>query len=97
MKNSSLKHDETYKLGIKLIETAIKLDQRLADLLMLEIKKMRKLLNTDISSEQLLYVNVSLQKIIYALTMTEEKIKCGIDLCKIAEDSYSNLNKDDFC
>lgn len=72
-------------VGKKLIASAIKIDESLADLLKVETQKIKKLLKTDTSTDTFKNSNLLLRNIIFALLLTDEKIQYGIDL----------LNKDD--
>ncbi len=85
MDKSTTRSSEDYELGKQLIESAIVMDQALAELLKIEAKKMKKLLNTPDSTEELEKNNLFLKSIIFLLTMTEEKIKNGISLCNDAK------------
>ncbi|MGI6114040.1 MAG: hypothetical protein ACOYEJ_07940 [Mahellales bacterium] len=85
MDKSATRSSEDYELGKQLIESAIVMDQALAELLKIEAKKMKKLLGTPDSAEELEKSNLFLKSIIFLLTMTEEKIKNGISLCNDAK------------
>ncbi|HHU63351.1 MAG TPA: hypothetical protein GXZ32_03975 [Clostridiales bacterium] len=85
MDKSTTQLSEDYKLGKQLIKSAIIMDQALAELLKIETKKMKKLLNTPDCAEELEKSNMFLKSIIFLLTMTEEKIKNGISLCNNAK------------
>lgn len=73
-------------IGKKMIENAINLDESLAEILRLEVRKLKILMKTANSPEELLKTNNMIKNIIIALTLTEEKIKMGIDLC--CSDTY---------
>lgn len=68
-------------IGKKMIENAINLDESLAEILKVEVKKLKQLAKTTNTPEELLKTNNIIKNIIIALTLTEEKIKMGIDLC----------------
>lgn len=68
-------------IGRKMIENAINLDESLAEILKVEVKKLKQLAKTTNTPEELLRTNNLIKNIIIALTLTEEKIRMGIDLC----------------
>lgn len=80
---------ETFKLGKRMIESALKLDENLADLLKLEIQRLRKLNRLDGPLEDLGKTNQLIKSIIYAITLNSDKITNGLNLCRsIEEDDY---------
>ncbi|SET70425.1 hypothetical protein SAMN05660297_03211 [Natronincola peptidivorans] len=71
------------KLGKAMIETALLVDENLASLLKVEAQKIRKLLKSDVSLEELETTNTLIKNIIMAMMLTDEKMRYGLELCKI--------------
>jgi hypothetical protein len=67
-------------LGKRMIETAVNLDESLVDLLKIEIKRLKQLLRNDVAYEELHKTNNLVKNIIILITLTDEKIKTGLDL-----------------
>ncbi|HOV70255.1 MAG TPA: hypothetical protein PLZ84_08035 [Clostridia bacterium] len=78
--------DNRYVLGQRIIESAINLDQALIDLLKLEVKRLKRL-NADITVEELELINNLVKKIIFSLSLSEEKIRLGTELIISAKGS----------
>lgn len=76
------KHPQRNELGKNLIESAIKLDETLAELLKVEVKNIKKNLKNNTSIDNIQRSSNLLKNIIIALTLTEEKIKDGIAIWK---------------
>jgi hypothetical protein len=74
-----------YKLiGEKMIKTAINFDESLVEILKIEVKRLKKLARNSNSTEafeELQKTNNLIRNIILALTITDERIRIGIDLC----------------
>ncbi len=70
-----------------MIKTAINFDESLAEILKIEVKRLKKLAkcnntsNTIETFEELRKTNNLIRNIILALTITDERIRIGIDLC----------------
>ena len=71
---------QSYDIGKQLIINAIKIDETLNEILKLEIRKVRKALNTDNEVDSINALSKTLRNVIIALTLTEEKIKTGMSL-----------------
>jgi hypothetical protein len=69
---------QSYDIGKQLIINAIKIDETLNEILKLEIRKVRKSLNTDNEVDSINALSKTLRNVIIALTLTEEKIKTGM-------------------
>jgi hypothetical protein len=67
-------------LGGKLILSALKLDESLAELLKIEVKWFKKFKMHNFDHDELKRMNTLLKNTIIALTLTEEKIRMGIEL-----------------
>jgi hypothetical protein len=78
-----------YTVGINLINSAIKMDLALAELLKVEVSNMKKLIKSGASTEELQKLNIVVRNVILGLVMTEEKIRSGIMLCN----SYKQQQK----
>ena len=76
-------------IGKKMIETAVHLDESLAEILKVEVKRLKQLAKSSNALEELQRTNHIIKNIIIALTITDEKIKTGIELC-----FSSNENED---
>jgi hypothetical protein len=65
----------------KMIETAIKFDESLVEILKVEVKRLKQLAKSNSNSdiEELQKTNRLIKNIIIALSITDEKIKTGID------------------
>ncbi len=69
-------------LGKTLILAAINLDEALAELLKLEIRRLKQLLREDSYLEEVQKTHNLIRYIIMALTLTDEKINTGMILYK---------------
>lgn len=69
-------------LGQTLILAAVSLDEALADLLKVEIKRLKQLSKEDVFFDETQKLYSLVRSIIMALTLTDEKIKAGMVLCK---------------
>lgn len=74
------KNNDNILIGKKLIEAAISLDESLIDLLNVEVKRLKQLTRSNYDSDELQRTNNLVRNIIIAITLTDEKIKAGIDL-----------------
>lgn len=74
-------------IGKKMIETAVSLDEALAEILKVEVKRLKQLAKSNNSPEDLQKTNRIIKNIIIALTITDEKIRTGIDLCFNSDNS----------
>ncbi|HWR19665.1 MAG TPA: hypothetical protein VN608_08580 [Clostridia bacterium] len=72
-------------LGKSLILDAVNMDEALAELLKVEVKRLKKLVKEDAFFEEAQKTHTLLRYIIMALTLTDEKINVGINLCKNKE------------
>lgn len=68
-------------IGKKMIETAISLDESLVEILKVEIRGLKQLAKNNNAPEEMHKINNLIKNIIIALTITDEKIRTGIDLC----------------
>lgn len=82
MKDIEVDYSDQYRTGRKLIESAIKLDESLAELLKVEVSKMKKLNRYNESVDEIARANTLLKNVIMAMMITDEKIRNGINLCK---------------
>jgi hypothetical protein len=64
----------------KMIEAAVSLDESLVEILRIEVKRLKQLLKGSSNIEELQRTNNLIKTIIMALTITDEKIKTGIEL-----------------
>lgn len=71
---------ENSVLGRKMIETAIKLEESVAELLLIHVRHMKELRGDDLNQE-IAKANKLLRNIIFTLTLTDERITKGMDLC----------------
>jgi hypothetical protein len=72
-------------LGKALILDAVHVDEALAELLKVEIKRLKKLVKEDAFFEEAQKTHTLVRYIIMALTLTDEKINTGVNLCKCAD------------
>ncbi|MDD4503955.1 MAG: hypothetical protein PHS15_03895 [Clostridiaceae bacterium] len=84
------KNSSNELIGRKMIETAVSLDESLIEILKIEIRRLKQLAKTNNAPEELHRTNNLIRNIIMALTITDEKIKTGIDLC------FGNINTKHF-
>lgn len=68
-------------IGKKMIETALNLDESLVEILNIEVKRLKQLVEGNNAPEEMQRTNNLVKNVILALTITDEKIKTGIDLC----------------
>ena len=66
-------------IGKKMIEAAVSLDESLAELLKVEIRRLKQLAKNGVS-EEIQKTNNLVRSIIIAITLTDGKIKAGLDL-----------------
>jgi len=85
VKNKNLTESQNLQLSKRMIESAVIMDENLAELLKVETKRMKKLINTNPSTDELIKINTLIKNIIYAMTLTDEKIKNGIKLLELTE------------
>ena len=71
----------TELIGKKMIETAVNLDESLVEILKLEVRCLKQLTKTSCTPEEMRKTMSLIRNLIIALTLTDEKIKTGIDLC----------------
>jgi hypothetical protein len=74
-------------VGKKLIKTAINIDESLVEILKVEVKRIKKLAKNCDTIEELQKTNNLIKNIIMAFTITDDKIRMGIDLCLKGNDS----------
>ncbi len=76
--------DDERRLGLKIIQTAVKIEESLAELLKFNVTKMKKLSRKkgDESIEEIFEINKVTRNIIIALTLTDERIRMGLELIK---------------
>jgi hypothetical protein len=70
---------ENRLIGKKIIETAVNLDESLVEILRIEVKRLKQLAKSDNATDELLKTSNLIKTIIMALTITDEKIRTGID------------------
>jgi hypothetical protein len=68
-------------LGKMIIENAINFEESLIEILRIEVKRLKQLLKNNSNLEELYKTNSLVRSVIMALTITDEKIRTGIDLC----------------
>lgn len=68
-------------IGKRMIETAVNLDESLVEILKVEVRRLKQLTKGNYAPEEMQRTNNLIKNIIMALTITDEKIKTGIDLC----------------
>jgi len=80
-------------IGEKLIKIAINFDESLAEMLKVEVKRLKRLaksnnaFETIETFEELRKTNNLVRNIILALTITDERIRIGIDLCTNSDET----------
>lgn len=72
--------DSNRLIGIKIIESAIALDDALVEILIKESKILKVGTKNGISPEDLSRINTLIRNIIMVLTLTDDRIKTGINL-----------------
>jgi len=85
MKINTHQLSESQQIGKRMIESAVLLDENLAELLKVETKRIKKLINNNPSIDDLTKVNILIKNIIFAMNLTDEKIKNGIKLWELSE------------
>ena len=80
---------DNISLGHMMIMAAIKFDEALAELLKMEIRRLKQLTKENTITEESQKILNLVKSITIALMLTDEKIKTGMDLCK---DVYHNKN-----
>ena len=78
MKKGRTTLSKSQQTGTKIILTALKVEEALAELLKGETKKMKMTLGNEDCIEELKKINTLLKNTIIAMMMTEEKIRMGI-------------------
>jgi len=68
-------------IGKKIIENAVKLDESLVDILKIEVRRLKQSIKSNNNLDELQRTNNLIKNIIIALTITDERIQTGIDLC----------------
>lgn len=74
--------EKNYEIGKKLIETAVNLDAALIEILKVEIKLIKKLLNQGTPTEDLQRANNLMKNVIMVLMLADDQIKTGMELCR---------------
>lgn len=69
----------------KMIDTAINLDGVLVEILRIEVKKLKQFEQKDNAIEELQRTNNLIKNVIMALTLSDEKIRTGIDLYHMSD------------
>lgn len=75
--NSSLNED----VGRKMIETAAEIDESVSELLKIEVKRLKQALKSGTSTDELRHAGYLIKYFIMILTLSEEKMRAGIELC----------------
>ncbi len=75
--------EKKYKLGKRLIDSAVTIDEALAEMLKLEIKRAKKTINIQYEKDSISNLIRVLRTVIATLILTEEKIKIGMELCNV--------------
>lgn len=75
-----------------MLETAIHLDESLAEILKVEVLRLKKLVKTNDAPQEIQRTNHLIKNVIMALLLTDEKIRTGMELC--FSDSEENDYKD---
>lgn len=78
-----------FEIGKQIIKSSVKLDESLAQLLQLKVQVIKKSLKNN-DTKEIEELHKLLKIIILALTMTDEKMKYGIQLC-----NYSKIEQID--
>lgn len=79
-------NNENAVLGKKLITAAVNLDEALAELLKVEIRRLKQLSKCDTHLEEFQKTINIVRSVVMALTLTEDKIKTGVSLCRDNKD-----------
>lgn len=67
-------------IGIEIIENAISIDEALISILKIELKQLKKYKENETNEENLRRTIHLIRNIIIALTLTDDKLKLGIEL-----------------
>lgn len=78
--------NQHYELGIKMISSAINIDETLSQVLRLEINRAKKTLSKDSELEGINNLTKTLRNVIALLILTEERIEKGILLCNMKDE-----------
>lgn len=68
------------QVGKRMVETAIDLEESLAELLRTEVRRLRLLIKSENALEQVHSANTLVRTIIMTITLTEERIRTGLEL-----------------
>lgn len=74
------KNADKLLLGKRMIETAINLDESLVDLLKIETRRLKQIIKEKNNFEEVQKTIKLVRNIIIVLTLTDEKIKTGLEL-----------------
>jgi hypothetical protein len=73
---------DNIRIGRRMIEAALKMEDNLAELLSVQIMHIKQLAAKDLNQE-IVNANNLLRNIIFSLMLTEERIARGLELCGI--------------
>ena len=73
---------DNIRIGRRMIEAALKMEDNLAELLSVQIMHIKQLAAKDLNQE-IVNANNLLRNIIFSLMLTEERIARGLELCEI--------------
>jgi hypothetical protein len=73
---------DNIRIGRRMIEAALKMEDNLAELLAVQIMHIKQLAAKDLNQE-IVNTNNLLRNIIFSLMLTEERIARGLELCGI--------------
>ncbi len=76
--NESENYDEL--VGKRMICNAVSLDESLSEILKVEAKRLKIAAKKELQIEELQKINRIIKNVIMALTITEDKLKTGIEL-----------------
>lgn len=68
------------EVGRKMIETAAEIDESVSELLKIEVKRLKQALKSGTPSDELRHAVYLIRSFIMILTLSEEKMKAGIEL-----------------
>jgi hypothetical protein len=78
--------EKNKRIGIKILETAVRMDETLVDILKLEVKHLKQQVKNNTYFEDVQRTDKLIRNIILALTVTEERMRTGLDIIKDSKD-----------
>jgi len=67
-------------IAVKMMKTAVSIDESLLKILKAEIKRLNQMAKGKIDAEELQRINTLIKNIVIALSFAEEKIKTGMEI-----------------